>query len=712
MSAHKLIAITLATAGVLAGVMALQGAMATAETAHPLIGSFGPEGPGTGSFAKPESVAVDQSTGDVYVYDVSAAAIYKFDSAGDPVDFSALGTNKLTGSSTPRGDFGTFSFYPSNAQVAVDDSGGPADGDIYVTDYLGKVVDVFAATGAYLGQLTGSGGAGETWGYPCGVSVDGAGNVYVGLISGEVVDKFTPSGSPVVDSDYVASLQGAGDNCQLAVDSAGDVYTSAWSPAGGGTLSEYAPGQLFAGTSTGTSNGAPIDASGVFAIATDPFDLGTQDVYADEGTDIAVYSPAGALQGKFGESGSGSLESSDGVAVNGTSGLPGSGDVYASDTGASTVDIFGADTVPDVTTGAAALNVTATSATLTGVVDADGTSAASYYFQYGLSTTYEAASPAPPGTSFAGSSALPASVTLTGLRPNTIYHYRLDATNSSGLVDMGQDQTFATPSIAPTVDERAPLALDVTPTSAVLSGTIDPENSQTVYHFVYGRTAGYGSSGPEQRAGGAFGERTVQELIGGLEPDTTYHYALVATNQAGSVTGPDETFTTGALTAPALSVGAVSEVTQTTATLTGTVDTFGLYTSAYGFSLGTDTNYTSAFVVGSAEAGVTGSRPVTVTVQGLEPGTTYHYRMFATSSDGPAYSSDETFTTAGTPNPSSVLDTLTVPATEPLISSPTIAFPAEATSPIVKAHRQGSAKKAKRKRKVHRKAKQGRKKKR
>jgi hypothetical protein len=61
--------------------------------------SFGPEGTsGVAIFKDIQSVAVDQTDGDVYVLDTgNGGKVYKFDSAGHPVDFTATGTNAIDG---------------------------------------------------------------------------------------------------------------------------------------------------------------------------------------------------------------------------------------------------------------------------------------------------------------------------------------------------------------------------------------------------------------------------------------------------------------------------------------------------------------------------------------------------------------------------------------------------------------------------------------
>jgi hypothetical protein len=96
---------------------------------------------------------------------------------------------------------------------------------------------------------------------------------------------------------------------------------------------------------------------------------------------------------------------------------------------------------------------------------------------------------------------------------------------------------------------------------------------------------------------------------------------------------------------PAVSTGAVREVTSASATLTGTVNAQGAPTT-YAFQYGTDTTYalqSPAQYGGSA----TTSQPVTVSVTGLLPGTTYHVRLVAANSAGTGTGADVTFKTAG-----------------------------------------------------------------
>ena len=87
-----------------------------------------------------------------------------------------------------------------------------------------------------------------------------------------------------------------------------------------------------------------------------------------------------------------------------------------------------------------ATNVTESSATLHGSVTPNGLST-SYEFQYGTSTGYGQTSSS--GSVSGSNSSTAVSRTITGLSPNTTYHFRLVAENDLGY-DLGGDRTFTT----------------------------------------------------------------------------------------------------------------------------------------------------------------------------------------------------------------------------------------------------------------------------
>jgi len=105
--------------------------------------------------------------------------------------------------------------------------------------------------------------------------------------------------------------------------------------------------------------------------------------------------------------------------------------------------VFGPDTELTATTGSASA-ASSTQATLGGTEVPGGIYEGSYSFKYGRTTAYGSqTSPLPLGP---GLSAQAVSATITGLTPNTTYHYALVATDTMGKTVSGADAHFVTPS--------------------------------------------------------------------------------------------------------------------------------------------------------------------------------------------------------------------------------------------------------------------------
>ena len=81
-------------------------------------------------------------------------------------------------------------------------------------------------------------------------------------------------------------------------------------------------------------------------------------------------------------------------------------------------------------------------------------------------------------------------------------------------------------------------------TTALLRGEVDPGGRSTTYVFEYGTTSTYGATTAPAPAGSADSWRPVAVGVARLEPGTTYHYRLVATNSHGKATSEDRTFST------------------------------------------------------------------------------------------------------------------------------------------------------------------------
>lgn len=113
----------------------------------------------------------------------------------------------------------------------------------------------------------------------------------------------------------------------------------------------------------------------------------------------------------------------------------------------------------------------------------------------------------------------------------------------SGTVSLGA----LTENVEPTPGVVTEPATNITGTTATVNGIVAPEARETSYHFEYGRTATYETAVPVPNANapGRSGTDAVSSGVAHLEPETTYHYRLVATNADGTTDGADRTFITG-----------------------------------------------------------------------------------------------------------------------------------------------------------------------
>jgi hypothetical protein len=81
-------------------------------------------------------------------------------------------------------------------------------------------------------------------------------------------------------------------------------------------------------------------------------------------------------------------------------------------------------------------------------------------------------------------------------------------------------------------------ALDVTPSEVKLSAQINPDGAETHYYMEYGTVECAGHPGacaqvpaaPGEDLGAGFGVRQVSQTLSGLQPATTYHYRVIASN--------------------------------------------------------------------------------------------------------------------------------------------------------------------------------------
>ena len=269
------------------------------------------------------------------------------------------------------------------------------------------------------------------------------------------------------------------------------------------------------------------------------------------------------------------------------------------------VTVYGSDmtfttlAVPPTVVTTAATAVTATTATVNGTVNANGFST-TVSFDYGLTVAYGTNVPGVPVT-ITGSTVTASLANLTGLIPNTLYHFRINGTNTGGTVN-GGDLTFTTALAAPVATTTAATLIGTT--NATLNGIINANNSSTNVFFDYGLTVAYGTTiagAPSPVTGTA--NTNVSAAVTGLLTATTYHYRVRGVNAGGTTNGNDMTFLTGC---PAVAAaGAITGPASICANSTGNVYTVGLITNA--------TSYSWTLPAGASITAGSGTNTITVT---------------------------------------------------------------------------------------------------
>jgi hypothetical protein len=366
-----------------------------------------------GSFSEACSVAVSDTTGDVYVADCGRVVVYVFNAKGE-----YLAT--MEGSDTPAGSFvENGRFYPTDLHVAVDQSSG----DVYVADNEHGVVDRFNPEDEYLSQL-----AVPAAGQP---TIDSNGDVYVneepsgyepqpGVTHTDSIFEFNSSGVRIADfiTPYLyvpepnfASLTAINVRVSgVAVDPAGDLYVNNYERVGRFANLELSSSQQL------LSNSPTVD----------------------------EISPTGALIAQISGTPSGLFGSLlGGLALNQA------GDLYVV-VEANGVDIFGprvdVPTPPSIDVESVG-GVTASEATVTAQVNPneDETSA---FVEYGPTSSYGSSTVEAEQRLGEGLFDASASTVIAGLAPGTTYHYRVVAVNASHETTYGADKVFTTYPVA------------------------------------------------------------------------------------------------------------------------------------------------------------------------------------------------------------------------------------------------------------------------
>jgi len=368
-----------------------------------------------------------------------------------------------------------------------------------------------------------------------------------------------------------------------------------------------------------------------------------------------------------------------------------------------------------------------TETTLNGLVNANNADT-SVTFEYGTTTSYGTTIAAVPGA-VTGGADTPVSASITGLTPNTLYHFRVKAISLGG-TSYGSDMTFATSGrCGSLLDGSFELGPSVSsPWSQTSTNYGTPLCNSSLCGGAWARTGSWWSwfggfdsgietgsleqtvtipNGTSSRlefylwnsASSGNGIDFVKLLVDGneifsvLEGNPLFAGGYVLASVDLSVYadgGPHSLRFDSAATAtpvgwsnfflddvsiscvsgsvPAVATGAASSVSSCSAIFNGTTNAYETATTVI-FDYGTTTDYGSA--AAAIQSPVTGSgiTAVSVPVSGLTADTTYHYRVRGQNAAGISFGRDGSFSTSITTAEARIGDTNYGPDIETAVNS-------------------------------------------
>ncbi len=301
-------------------------------------------------------------------------------------------------------------------------------------------------------------------------------------------------------------------------------------------------------------------------------------------------------------------------------------------------DMPAMDWPPTVNT-VAPSRILGTMATLNGYLYSLGTgmTSAQVSFEWGQGTTYGQSTPAREMTATG-----PYSAGISGLKPETWYHFRARVEGANG-VSFGGDLAFKTTTAPPTPpDVSTEAATNVTGSTVRLNGVVKSLGTAAsiTVSFEYGTAPGvyiWQTGNDSRTTTGAF-----YADVSGLYSGTTYYFRARGSGDGEDQGGEYSFSTTGKPTRPPqVETGQADHLTTSSARLNGNVTGMGTATNVtvhfeWGESPGTYTGETTS-------AGKTSTGAFYTDVQGLFAGRTYYYRARAVG-DGMGYGAEMQFT--------------------------------------------------------------------
>jgi DNA-binding beta-propeller fold protein YncE len=483
------------------------------------VKSFGSAVPGG---MTPGGVAVNQTTHDVYVSDIERYRVERFTSEGAFVSMFGREVNATEVQKRREEE-------AKSEPVTV----------THEEEEVCTQVEIEAGEGCKFGA---SGGEGAIGGEKLPIAVGPEGDVWFGASNG--LERFNPEGVFLGE----VKLPGAGEILSFAFDAFGDFYVRS---------------SGFVGVHKFEPDGAPlytVDASGKPSdLAVDPL---TGDLLVSDASgpgSLIEFDASGVEMEVFDQ---GELEAPSGQNDLAFGDL--AGHIYYGVYGV--IQSFVAPEPGPIVYDEAAKSVGKTGATFSATIDPEG-SGTTYHFQYVDQASFESEG----GFASPHTVTTPESVSIGEdfeehqasfeiaagrLTPGTTYRFRVVATNADA--PAGVDGEAASFETLPIVGIALTSVSDVASTSATLDAELNPFGDPTTYVFQYLTEAEFQADGesfsgpdspgvlpqPEGLAGAGKQALLVTEHLQGLTPATVYRFRVVARNVYGTETSPVESFVT------------------------------------------------------------------------------------------------------------------------------------------------------------------------
>ncbi|MCK9408118.1 MAG: FG-GAP-like repeat-containing protein, partial [Bacteroidetes bacterium] len=188
--------------------------------------------------------------------------------------------------------------------------------------------------------------------------------------------------------------------------------------------------------------------------------------------------------------------------------------------------------------------------------------------------------------------------------------------------------------------------------SATANGTVNANNASTTVRFLYGIVSGIytDSVTAAQSPVSGLTNTPVSAVLSGLDSNTTYYFLVAASNTDGYVRGGELSFTTTG-GPPSATTNAASNIGLVTATVNGSVNADDISTTVrfvYGNVSGV---YTDSVTATPSPVNGTTDTPVSASLSGLSPNTTYFFRVAASNAGGYVRGGESNFTTTSSAVP-------------------------------------------------------------